>query len=143
MKRLLFLCSGNYYRSRFAEHLFNWLAENAGLHWRADSRGLDIERFPKVAPVSPFTVERLRAIGVPIDGDSRWPMPLAEADLQHSDLVVAVKEAEHRPLMRNSFPHWAEQVEYWHIDDIDCAAPAESLPSLEEKVHLLVHRLRN
>jgi protein-tyrosine-phosphatase len=26
MKQALFICSANYYRSRFAEHLFNWLA---------------------------------------------------------------------------------------------------------------------
>ena len=40
---LLFVCTGNYYRSRFAEHLFNALAAQAGLPWRAESRGLAIE----------------------------------------------------------------------------------------------------
>ena len=39
-KRVLFLCTGNYYRSRFAEILFNQLAPTRGLNWRADSRGL-------------------------------------------------------------------------------------------------------
>jgi protein-tyrosine-phosphatase len=29
--RVFFLCSGHYYRSRFAEQLFNWLAERAAL----------------------------------------------------------------------------------------------------------------
>ena len=40
MSTVLFLCSANYYRSRFAEHFFNWLAEINGMPWRADSRGL-------------------------------------------------------------------------------------------------------
>ena len=31
MKQVLFLCTGNYYRSRFVEHLFNWLAVNSHL----------------------------------------------------------------------------------------------------------------
>ena len=41
MKTVLFLCSGNYYRSRYAEILFNWTAQEKGLTWKADSRGLD------------------------------------------------------------------------------------------------------
>ena len=40
MKTLLFLCTGNYYRSRYAEELFNHRAAPAGLNWRAQSRGL-------------------------------------------------------------------------------------------------------
>ena len=44
MNKILFLCTGNYYRSRFAEHLFNWLATKQGLDWQADSRGLALER---------------------------------------------------------------------------------------------------
>jgi hypothetical protein len=39
-KTVLFLCTGNYYRSRFAEALFNSVAGRMGLPWRASSRGL-------------------------------------------------------------------------------------------------------
>jgi hypothetical protein len=39
-KIMLFLCTGNYYRSRFAELLFNHLAKQRGLDWQATSRGL-------------------------------------------------------------------------------------------------------
>ena len=38
-KTVLFLCTGNYYRSRFAEVLFNSLAGKMGLPWKASSRG--------------------------------------------------------------------------------------------------------
>src|SRR5438132_811728 len=34
-KTVLFLCTGNYYRSRFAEVLFNSVAGKMGLPWRA------------------------------------------------------------------------------------------------------------
>src|SRR5262245_59358254 len=39
MKKILFLCTGNYYRSRYAEEIFNHIAEQRGLAWRAFSRG--------------------------------------------------------------------------------------------------------
>jgi protein-tyrosine-phosphatase len=43
-KIILFLCTGNYYRSRFAEVLFNSVAGKMGLSWHASSRGLALER---------------------------------------------------------------------------------------------------
>ena len=126
MNHVLFLCSGNYYRSRFAEHFFNWLAESSGLRWRADSRGLAVGRAGNIGPISRHAVERLHALNVPINGDSRFPKQLLEADLAKSDLVVGLKEAEHRQLLVDLFPSWAERVEYWHIDDLDYAEPEEA-----------------
>ena len=40
---LLFLCTGNYYRSRFVELLFNHQATRAALSWRAESRGIALD----------------------------------------------------------------------------------------------------
>ena len=59
----------------------------------------------------------------------------------NSSLVVAMKECEHRPLLSGQFPEWADLVEYWHIDDVDCAEPHEALPLLEGKVRDLAARL--
>src|SRR5689334_9031143 len=97
-KRILFLCTGNYYRSRFAEIFFNWQAKQRGLAWTADSRGLALDGC-NYGPISRYTLDRLRKTGVAHDADQRFPRPLSEADLASADLVVAVKEAEHRPLM--------------------------------------------
>jgi Low molecular weight phosphotyrosine protein phosphatase len=43
-RTILFLCTGNSYRSRFAEVLFNSVAGKMGLPWQASSRGLALER---------------------------------------------------------------------------------------------------
>jgi protein-tyrosine phosphatase len=142
-RRVLFLCSANYYRSRFAEHLFNWLAAESDLDWRADSRGLLVGNWGNIGPIARATVDALKQRGVAVDGEARWPRSLTSDDLEQSDLVVAVKEAEHRPLLSELFPEWADSVEYWHIDDLDCAMPAEALPALERQVRALVDRLLN
>ncbi len=142
MKRVIFLCSANFYRSRFAEHFFNWLASQEGLAWRADSRGLLVGHWGDIGSISHYTVEALQARGIPVNGEHRLPEPLVLADLVQADLVVAVKEAEHRSLMEEQFPHWSDRVEYWHVDDLDCATPEEALPVLENCVRGLVERLR-
>src|ERR1044071_452989 len=86
-KHVLFICTGNYYRSRFAESLFNALAEQRGLPWRADSRGTDIHGAGRwnVGPISVHAREALEARGVPIGVSLRMPAQLAERDLTDAD----------------------------------------------------------
>ena len=142
MKQVLFLCSANYYRSRFAEHLFNWLARQSSLPWRADSRGLEVARWGDLGPISPYTVEALQERGIPIGGNHRSPQQLTLEDLTESKLVVALKESEHRAMIADLFPEWEDVVEYWCVHDLDYAEPEESIPLLESQVRDLVDRLR-
>jgi len=141
-KKVIFVCSANYYRSRYAEHYFNWLAEREKLGWKADSRGLMVGTWGDIGAISRHTAEALERRGIPLDEDPREPMPLTLEDLAEADLVVAVKEAEHRALMAKQFPHWEDRIEYWHVDDLDCAESHEALPHLEQQIHALVDRLR-
>jgi protein-tyrosine phosphatase len=60
---------GNYCRSRFAEHLFNWLAAKSALPWRADSRGLQVGKAGNIGPISRFAVEGLTLCGIPTNGE--------------------------------------------------------------------------
>ncbi len=140
-KTVVFICTGNFYRSRFSEYLFNSLAKERGLHWRAISRGLKTWTVgAHEGPISEFAAYRLTALGVPFDGD-RFPVQLSDADLENADLVVAVKKREHHAMMLDQFPKWAEKIRYWHVDDIDCATPDESLPLCQACIEALVKTL--
>jgi protein-tyrosine phosphatase len=135
---VLFLCTGNYYRSRFAEALFNSVAGKMGLSWRARSRGLALERgVNNVGPMAVAAVKALEALGVrATEAVTRLPAQAAAADLETADRVIAVKRAEHLPLLQERFPAWAEKVEFWHIDD----AP-DALALIEREVMGLLARL--
>ena len=142
MKTVLFLCTGNYYRSRFAEELFNHHAEHASLDWMAQSRGLALERLAyNVGPISPFALRALKKMSISARGADRFPQQCTADDLAGADLVVAVKEEEHRPLIRERFAEWEHRLDYWNIHDIDDAAPADTLKLLAQEVRLLLRRL--
>jgi protein-tyrosine phosphatase len=139
-KRILFLCTGNYYRSRFAEIFFNWQAQRRGLHWTAESRGLALDGC-NYGPISRYTIARLKEKGIAHDSDPRFPLPVSEADLAAANHIVAVKEAEHRPLVATKFPTWSDRIEYWHVHDLDCATPDDAFPHLERELNRLIDRL--
>jgi protein-tyrosine phosphatase len=140
VRTILFLCSGNYYRSRFAELLFNAHAAQERLPWQAQSRGFFIHG-GNVGPISPYVVEGLRSRGVAVAGEMRFPLVVTERDLEASHHIVAVKESEHRPKLEANFPSWTSRVEFWTIDDIDCADPWTALAQLEGAVLQLANRL--
>jgi len=142
LKRLLFLCTGNYNRSRFAELLFNALARESSLSWRADSRGVDVagsRRFIK-GPISREARLALEEIGLDIQADLRDPIQLSEWDLD-TDLIIAVCETEHRPYIERDFHRVAERVEYWDIHDVPVTPADEALRVLEGHLRDLVERL--
>ena len=137
-KDVLFLCTGNYYRSRFAEILFNSVAGRMGLPWKAISRGLALERgVNNVGPMDPSAVKALEALGVRAAEDmTRFPAQVTEEDLKHADWIVVLKQTEHLPLLQGRYPTWAEKVEFWQVDD----AP-EALALIEREVMDLIARL--
>jgi len=141
MKTVLFLCSGNYYRSRFAEHLFNAIADRDHLPWQADSRGLIVGRAGNSGPISGYAVHGLEQRGIHLDGNLRFPVQVTEQDLGRANLIIALKESEHRRMLAEQFPAWVERVEYWHVHDLDCAEPEDALAQLDREVMALSSRL--
>jgi protein-tyrosine phosphatase len=137
-KIVLFLCTGNYYRSRYAEILFNSLAGRMSLPWRASSRGLALERgVNNVGPMAVSAVKALEARGLRAIAEfGRFPIQVTVADFEGAHWIVALKEAEHLPLLQERYPAWAERVEFWQVDD----AP-EVLGLIEREVMDLAARL--
>jgi protein-tyrosine phosphatase len=143
IQRVLFLCTGNYYRSRYAEELFNHLARVEGLAWRAFSCGVAERASPdNVGPMSRFSREALDAKGIVAEGGLRDPRPCSLADFDEAQLVIGLKEAEHRPLIERRFPEMADRVTYWHVDDIEFAHPSIALAMVDDHVRELISTLK-
>lgn len=139
---LLFLCTGNYYRSRFAELLFNHQSSRSDLGWIAVSRGLGLELGGgNIGPISRATVEGLAERGITVHEEFRYPLALERSDLDIANHIVALNNDEHLPLLKRKFPRWVERVEFWHVPDVDLASPFEALAQIDMNVRGLIQRL--
>lgn len=141
--RLLFLCTGNYYRSRFAEEYFNHLAKQRGLEWRADSAGLarDFTPFRNPGPISFLAVEALQRLGVTPLRAQCFPRCATEEDFTAFPRIVALSEEEHRPLMCAHFPRWETAIHYWEVGDIAVESAEEALEKIARLTAGLVGQL--
>ncbi len=103
MNRILFLCSGNYYRSRFAEEVFNFRARAASSNWSADSRGLRLNP-NNSGPISEVALRRMEMLRIQPIKSHRSPEIMRETDFENSDLVIAMSREEHFPINEKTIP---------------------------------------
>ena len=143
-KSVLFLCTGNYYRSRIAEELFNYLARQTLPEWKAYSRGLrrDMSASGNEGPISVYTVDYLESIAVPVVGKERYPLSLTEKEVRFFSHIIAMYDAEHRPMVEQHFPLILKQVTFWDIKDIELEPPESAIARLHNNVEALVESLK-
>jgi protein-tyrosine phosphatase len=142
MSKVLFLCTSNHYRSRFAAMLFNDLALRRQMEWTAESRGIAVAPGTHMAvPISPETVKGLQTRGITLLEKPRQPLPVEAGDFAQADQIIALNESEHRPMLRMLYPEWENKVEYWHIRDLHLSEAESALSVLEEKIRGLIAQL--
>ncbi|TRZ46448.1 low molecular weight phosphatase family protein [Robertkochia solimangrovi] len=140
-QHILFLCTGNYYRSRFAEILFNHISRIDNLPYRADSRGLRISPRNK-GPLSIHTIEYMKSLNIDIVPFLRDPSPVDVSDFTSYSGIIAMDRKEHEPMMKELFPDYYSKIEYWDFEDDYITAPEIVLPRLEKKIRLLVEQFK-
>lgn len=123
IKQVIFICTGNYYRSRLSEELFNYYVQQTDLPWEATSRGL-VEA-GGLRGISPFAFEFLDKKGLtPHVDPTRNPQQLKVSDLEEANLLIALNREEHEPMLRERFgqiPKILEQkgrLRFWNVCDV-------------------------
>jgi protein-tyrosine phosphatase len=92
--------------------------------------------------MSRFALEALKAKAIVPKGVARFPQSCVLADFDSAELVIALKEAEHRPMIERRFPLIADKVIYWHVDDVEFAYPSIALAMIDDHVAELISKLR-
>jgi protein-tyrosine phosphatase len=137
--RILFICTGNYYRSRFAEAVFNHHAELQQIPWTAFSRGLAVHLAEGY--LSPLTLDALGELKIELRHTGTERLQLSESDLLHSDRRIALDRTEHFAMMREQFPNWADQIEYWDVPDFVFESHVRALPEIERRTLQLLKEI--
>jgi len=138
-QRVLFICTGNFYRSRFAEAVFNYHAEQRKIPWIAFSRGLAIHLAEGY--LSTYTTEALNTRQIHLRHTGPARVPLSEEDLLKSSYRIAMDRSEHLQMMLEQFPGWADQIDYWDVSDIPFRSSTDALPEIELKVMQLLEEV--
>lgn len=136
--RVIFVCSGNFYRSRFAEEYFNATAKKKGLSCYSESRGTLVD--PTAAPgepgMSPETVTQLEKRGITPVGTNLSRRAMTPHDVTEFDLFVALNGEEHLPAMAQAgYP--PDRTLAWDIRD-GVTVVEEEFPRLVKKIDELL-----
>jgi len=74
--------------------------------------------------MSRFALEALQLKAVLPAGAIRYPQPCSLADFDKAQLVVALNESEHRPMIERRFPELGDRITYWDVDDVEPSGEA-------------------
>ena len=143
-KKILFLCTGNYYRSRFAEEYFNHLIELKGIKWRASSKGLS-KNMPSPNNPGPISVHALEAIKerhIQSNNLSRYPQPIDNDDFISYHKIIALSKEEHEPMLKERFEQHLEKITYFEVGDLPLEAPKSAMHKISLLVEKLVEELK-
>lgn len=140
---VLFLCSGNYYRSRFAEEVFNHHSRKNAIGHRAFSAGLKVAgtRHVNPGPISIHTVRAMERHGVPVPDAWRDPVPATRAMIGAAGLTVALCRREHEPLISAQFPESLPGIVFWEVEDIGAETPERATRHIHDQTLALLGRM--
>ena len=118
-RAILFLCTGNAYRSRYAEAWFNYLClQNEVQNLRAFSRGLNITAGTiQACPGGhyPETLEQIQRKNIPMMCTGARPVRVTDRDFKIAELTICMYKIEHKPYIDKNWS-CATPI-YWDIPD--------------------------
>ena len=122
VRQVCFVCTGNLYRSKYAEGLFNKMCiDGNNNNLRAFSRGLAVQPTSQYTHGELFTTpirlalesyKRISEGGIPFCLIGPTNVMLSEYDCESSDIIVLMNKDEHMPKFTDRFPS--------HVDKLQC-----------------------
>lgn len=145
MRTVLFLCTGNYFRSRFSEFWFNHqiALQGNGDDVRAGSAGLKVTSGN--GNIGAMAIEAQIALqqrGVAVDPTQlAMPRQVSRDDVEQADVVVAVDAEAHRPMVQELFPDLEAKIRFWSVKDLGEDEGTDPISLLQHQVDQLINAL--
>ena len=125
VKQFCFVCSGNLYRSRYAEAWFNYLSITHERHdLRGFSRGIAVqptedyrqgEIFTRRIPLAKPTYDRMLAKNIPFCLIGPTNQALSDGDCAAAEVILLMNRVEHLPVIERDYPAYLDRVDSYDI----------------------------
>ena len=99
MRKILFVCTANIFRSRFSEEVYNHLASDLKLDSQAFSAGLMVG-FYKSRTIYAPALEELKLLNIEPKRKNELSIHIDELDLESFDQIICMDRNEHLPMVR-------------------------------------------
>ena len=140
MSKVLFVCTANIHRSRFAEEAFNYLCEIHNKNHHAFSAGLRVGDYSARKIYYP-ALKNLKAFNIVPLRPNDLSKHIKDVELEDYDKIICMDEIEHKPMV-DSDPQFSNyNFEYWNITDIPKVDSDVSLPMCYKKVENLFNEM--
>ena len=140
MNRVLFVCTANIHRSRFAEEVFNHFSEKNNKGATAFSAGLRVGDYnfrkiyhPALDNLEKFNILPKRA--------EELSVHIKNIDLDQFDRLICMDKNEHKPMIQSDSQLSAFKFEYWDITDMPKVDSNISLPKCYKQVEALWNQI--
>ena len=136
MTKVLFVCTANIHRSRFAEEVFNYFSEKNKKSASAFSAGLRVGdyNFRKIYYPALDNLEKFNILPKRADELS---VHINNIDLNQYDRLICMDKNEHKPMVQSDSHLSTFKFEYWDITDMPKVDSNISLPKCYKQVESL------
>jgi protein-tyrosine phosphatase len=114
---ILFICTGNWYRSRFAE---SYLKSKGYKH--VLSRGVNVNnnkkrKYREIHKQSSLVKNKLKELGLEKYINNKTPKQLTENDMLKSNKIILINKKEHYSYIIKKYPKYKNKLIVWNIRD--------------------------
>ena len=138
--KVLFVCTANIHRSRFAEEVFNHLAKKGDSVHQAFSAGLRVGDYSFRTIYYP-ALDNLKKFNITPHRPSAHSMHIDDVDLSEYGRIICMDEGEHKPMVLANPNLKNDLFEYWNIIDEPKVKSELSLPKCFQRVESLLSDL--
>tara|TARA_Y100001970_G_scaffold49331_1_gene62484 strand:+ start:667 stop:1092 length:426 start_codon:yes stop_codon:yes gene_type:complete len=135
--KVLFVCTANIHRSRFAEEVFNFLAKEKNSVHRAFSAGLKVGDYSFRTIYYP-ALNNLKKLNITPLRPNDYSTHIDDVEIREYDRIICMDEYEHKPMVMANANLGDEIFEYWNIVDEPKVKSDISLPKCFQKVEDLL-----
>ena len=141
MRKILFICTGNYYRSKFAEIYFNHLqSQKESQSYKSFSRGIRIDLKNNLGNISKYASDYLKKLSV--NTVSCLPSKqICKRDLESATIIIGIDKEEHENYLITKYPQYEAKYTFWDISDLYLKTSCVELPRLKQKIEELESEL--